>query len=177
VARDAWEDYYDRVARQLSLGVPIVPLDGVTRLNYQATGTPFTLEVKTNKSGNTFSAKEELVVLIKPSKDVHIEVIATGTRGSKTILVPATTKVKAGEQFRFPAEGRKIVVPAVPGQEEITVFASEAPFPTGELLRGSGVTDRVVHAFPVRASGKQAEVQFAPDPEKTVKKTITVTVQ
>ena len=39
------------------------------------------------------------------------------------------------------------------------------------------------HARPVgrpvrfRANGKQAEVQFAPDPARTVKKTITVTVQ
>jgi len=177
VARDAWEDYYDRVAKQLGLGVPIVALDGLTRANYQANGTPFTLEVKTNKAGNTFNTGDELVVFVKPGKDVHIEVIATGTRGSKTVLVPATTKVKAGEQFRFPAEGKKVVVPAVTGQEQITVFASEAPFPTGELLRGSGVTDRVVHTFPVRATGKQAEVQFAPDPVKTVKKTITVTVQ
>jgi serine/threonine-protein kinase len=177
VARDAWEDYYDRVARQLALGVPIVALDGLTRDNYQANGTPFTLEVKTNKAGNTFNTKDELVVFVKPSKDVHIEVIATGTRGSKTVLVPATTKVKAGEQFRFPAEGKKVVVPAVTGQEQITVFASEAPFPTAELLRGSGVTDRVVHTFPVRANGKQGEVQFAPDPVKTVKKTIIITVQ
>jgi serine/threonine-protein kinase len=177
VARDAWEDYYDRVAKQLHLGVPIVALDGVTRLNYQTIGTPFTLEVKTNKAGNLFAAKDELVVFVKPSKDVHIEVIATGTRGHKTILVPASTKVKAGEEFRFPPEGKKVVVPSVTGQEEITVFASEAPFPTGELLRGNGVTDRVVHAFPVKANGKQAEVQFAPDPAKTVKKTITVTVQ
>jgi hypothetical protein len=177
VARDAWEDYYDRVAKQLGLGVPIVGLDGLTRGNYQANGTPFTLEVKTNKAGNTFNTKDEMVVFVKPSKDVHIEVIATGTRGSKTVLVPATTKVKAGEQFRFPPEGKKVVVPAVTGQQQITVFASEAAFPTGELLRGSGVTDRVVHAFPVRANGKQGEVQFAPDPVKTVKKTITVTVQ
>jgi Domain of unknown function (DUF4384) len=177
VARDAWEDYYDRVTKQLGLGVPIVGLDGLTRDNYQANGTPFKLEVKTNKAGNVFNTKDEMVVFIKPSKDVHIEVISTGTRGSKTILVPATTKVKAGEQFRFPPEGKKMVVPAVTGQEQITVFASEAAFPTGELLRGGGVTDRVVHAFPVRASGKQAEVQFAPDPAKTVKKTITITVQ
>jgi serine/threonine-protein kinase len=177
VARDAWEDYYDRVAKQLGLGVPIVALDGVTRANYQTVGTPFTLEVKTNKSGNVFAAKDELVVFVKPGKDVHIEVIATGTRGHKTILVPATQKVKAGEQFRFPSEGQKLVVPAVTGQEEITVYASEAPFPTAELLRGNGVSDRVVHAFTVRASGKDAEVQVAPDPAKTVKKTITLTVQ
>src|SRR5262249_42402509 len=31
VRRDMWEDYYDQVVRQLGLGVPLVPLDGVTR--------------------------------------------------------------------------------------------------------------------------------------------------
>jgi hypothetical protein len=125
--------------------------------------------VKRNKPANLFAAKDELVVFVKPAKDVHVEMIATGARGHKTVLVPASTKVEAGEQFRFPPEGKKAVVPAVASQEEIAVFASEAPFPTGELLRGSDVADRVVHAFPVRANGKQGEVQFAPDPARTVK--------
>src|SRR5262249_35848968 len=31
VRRDMWEDYYDQVVRQLGLGIPVVPLDGVTR--------------------------------------------------------------------------------------------------------------------------------------------------
>jgi serine/threonine-protein kinase len=178
VARDAWEDYYDRVARQLGLGKPVVALDGLARANYQTNGTPFTLEVRTNKGTNTFEkGKDEVVLFVKASKDVHVEVIATGSRGHKSILVPATTRIKAGEEFRFPPKGRKLTAPAVPGQEEIAVIASETGFPAGELLRGNGVSDRVVHAFAVRVNGKKAEVQIAPDPARTVKKTIALTVQ
>jgi serine/threonine-protein kinase len=177
VARDAWEDYYDRVVKQLRLGVPVVPLDGLTRANYQTNGTPFTLEVRTNKRGNVFAPKDDLVLFLKASKDVRVEVIMTGSLGHKVILAHATTRLKAGEELRIPPEGTKLSMPAGAGQEEIAVLASEAPFPTGDLLRGNGVSDRVVHAFPVRVNGKKAEVQFSPEPAKTVKKTIAVTVQ
>jgi mono/diheme cytochrome c family protein len=172
VARDAWEEYYDRVVGQLGLGVPMVPLDGLTRENYQAGGTPFTLEVRTNKSKNLFKTGEEVVLVLKANKDVHVEVIATGSRGHKVVLAPATTRLKAGQELQ-----KKVTAPSEAGDLQVSVLASEVAFPTGELLRGTGVADRVVHAFPVHVSGKKAEVQVAPDPGKTVKKTITVTVQ
>jgi serine/threonine-protein kinase len=172
VARDAWEEYYDRVVGQLGLGTPVVPLDGLTRANYQDSGSPFTLEVRTNRSKNVFKTGEDVVLFLKASKDVHVEVVATGSRGHKAILAPATTRLKAGQELQ-----KKITAPAETGDIAVSVLASEGAFPTGELLRGSGVADRVVHAFPVRVNGKKAEVQVAPDPTKTVKKTLTVTVQ
>ena len=52
--------------------------------------------------------------------------------------------LKAGESFRFPSEGA-IRIQGGLGKEQITVFASDAAFPAGELLRGKDAVDRVVH--------------------------------
>ncbi|MGZ3337669.1 MAG: hypothetical protein ACXVBV_20315, partial [Isosphaeraceae bacterium] len=60
------------------------------------------------------------------------------------------TRVRAGQQYRFPPEGA-IKVRGGLGKEWITVFASTTEFPPGELLRGQDVVDRVVHRFQAAA--------------------------
>jgi mono/diheme cytochrome c family protein len=174
VPRDAWQANYERVVRKLRLAVPLVPLDGLTVPEYSPDAkAPFDVEIKTNQTGNIFKANEEIVIFVKPSKDVFIEVISTTARGRKVVLAPATTKVKAGAQFRFPAEGKTLKVKAGAGKEQITVFASLLPFKDGELLRGDNVDDRVVHRFGVRSSGQQIEMEYSPNPFQVVKKTMT----
>jgi mono/diheme cytochrome c family protein len=179
IPRDAWEVYYDRMVRQLGLGVPVVPLDGLGRGDYQPTAEPpFALEVKSNKKpGETFAPKEEVTIFVKASKNVHIEVIWTGAAGSKEVLVPSTTLLKAQQQFQFPAKGGKLTIPNALGEVRLTVFASEEPFPGGEVLRGKVATDRVVHRFPVQVKGDKIELGVAPDPVKTIKKTIALEVR
>jgi hypothetical protein len=88
------------------------------------------------------------------------------------ILAPATTLVKAGETFRFPPQGAIKIQPTI-GKEQITLFASEQPFPAGQLLRGAGVADRVVHAFYATPSANNDDAP-AFDPVRIVKKTITI---
>jgi serine/threonine-protein kinase len=174
VPRDAWEGNFERVVRHLRLGIPLVNLDSLTDLDYEPkTPAPFDLELKTNKNGNTFILNDKLVIFVKPSKDVFIEVIATTSQGKKVVLVPSTTQVKAGKEFRFPEEGKSLQIKAV-GKDQITVFASETAFRGGELLRGDGVADRVVHKFAVKASGQTVQMQYSPNPFLTVKKTITI---
>jgi hypothetical protein len=50
------------------------------------------------------------------------------------------------------------------GKETITVFASEKAFDEGELLRGTGVADRLVHR----------DMPYKFNPFQTVKQTITI---
>jgi serine/threonine-protein kinase len=165
VPRDAWQDNFERVIRRLRFGIPLIPMDGLTAANYSpGTSVSFDLELKTNKAGNVFQAKEEIVIFVKPSKDVFIEMIGTSASGRKVVLAASTTKVKAGEQFRFPPEGQKLNVKSGAGKETITVFASEKALPEGELLRGTGVADRVVHR----------DLPYGFNPFQTVKKTIAI---
>jgi hypothetical protein len=175
--RDAWEANFDHVVTQMGLGTPVVPLDGLTQLKHEPDVKPFDLEVKTNRRGNLFATGDDLAIFVKSSKDVFIEVIGTNSHGFKTILAPATTHLKAGQTMRFPPEGHKFIVKSTAGQALITVFASEAPFPGGELLRGDGVTDRVVHTWPIHIADRRAEVQFAPDPAHTIKRSVVMEVR
>jgi serine/threonine-protein kinase len=176
IPRDAWEGNYERVVRGLRLAVPMVPLDGLTKADYAPSDTPpFNIEIKTNKSGNLFRDGEELVITVKPSKDVFIELIGTSASGRKVILAPATTKVKANTEFKFPAEGKPALkVKKGAGKDFVTVFASAAAFTEGQLLRGDGVADRLVHGVQVAAQGNGAQVKFSLNPFQAVKKTVAI---
>jgi serine/threonine-protein kinase len=175
VARDTWEDNHGRVVAELGLGSPIVPLDALSRASFEPRLPPlFELEVKTNKKNNSFAPKEEFQIFVKPTRDVYVEIIATSLKGRKTILAPATTLVKAGQQFQYPSKGKTIKVPGTPGKEFVTVIASDAPFIGGEVLRGDGVADRVVHPYAFRWNGRGIDIQTSPDPARTVKKTMTI---
>src|SRR5207247_7852425 len=105
VRRDAWEGEFERLLRGLRLGIPLVPLDSLTAADYVPSSLgPFEIELKTNKAGNIFTNNDEIVIFVKPSKDVFIELVGTSARGRKVVLAAATTKVKAGTQFRFPPD-------------------------------------------------------------------------
>jgi serine/threonine-protein kinase len=175
VPRDAWEAYYDRVVKLMKIGAPLANLDALSRPDYSPSAIPpFELEVRTNKRGNTFEAKDELVIFVKANRDVYIEVIGTSGKGRSTILVPSTTLVKAGQEYRYPSNGKKIVVPGAIGQEFITVIASTQPFRPAEVLTGKYLPDRVVHPVRINASQGRYDIEISPDPAYTVKKTLTI---
>jgi len=168
-----WEDYYDQVVRTLGMGVPVVPLDGLTRRDFAAL-PGLDVELKTSKKNNVFEPGEELVILVtnKSHQDIHMELIGSSSRGKKVVLTPAVTVVKPGEQYRYPSEGA-IKIQKGLGREEITLFASFNAFPPGVLLRGKGVADRVVHSFyKLQRDGRQLRVGF--DPAEMIKKTIEI---
>ncbi len=173
VRRDMWEDYYDDIVRQMGLGTPVIPLDGLIVSDYSLQPAPLDIELSTESKTNVFSAGDKLVIKVanRSRQDVHIELIGTSAKGKKVILAPASTIVRAGETFRFPQQGALVVQPTV-GKEQITLFACDRPFPAGQLLRGEGVADRVVHAFydPQAMSG--GELGF--DPSRMIKQTITI---
>jgi serine/threonine-protein kinase len=173
IRRDMWEDYYDQVVRDLGLGIPIVPLDGLTRRDFR--GDPsLDVELRTNKKGKVFEPGDELVIYVKnrSKKDVYIELIGTSARGEKVILPLASNRVVAGQEYRFPPSGGLKIRSGV-GKEEITLFASDVELPGGQLVRGKGVGDRVYHPFyELPSDGKRGVRRF--DPRRLVKKTIDI---
>lgn len=179
IRRDMWEDYYDRVVRQLGLGLPIVPLDGVIRLDY--TPPAEHVELKTNKANNVFQPGDDLVVKVvnRSSRDMYIELVGTSVRGRKVVLAPATTVVKAGQEYEWPPKGQAIKIQPQLGKEQITLFASPQRFAPGQILSvpkkeyeaGRIVLDRYVHPFyQAERDGQRYKLPY--DPGLILKKTI-----
>ena len=173
VRRDQWEDYFHQLVSDLGLGIPVVPLDGLTRTDFPPVKAAFDVELTTNRKNNTFAPGDELILFVtnRSKSDLHIELIGTGAKGEKIIVVPATTVVKPGEQFRFPDKGSIKVRPTL-GKEQITLFACDQPFPEGELLRGKGTTDRVFHDFYRFKAGRPPTPEF--DASRMVKRTVVI---
>lgn len=176
IRRDAWEDYYDQVIRALGLGTPIVPIDGLLRKDYPAIISPFKVELTSSAKGNIVKPGDEIHFNVKndSTKPLYIELIGTSTHGKKRVMTPPKLIVGPGEVYRFPADpmasfkvGEKL------GRESVTLFASESPFPPGEVLRGSDMKDRVLHGFYALEREKGQSI-LKNDAGRLVKKTIEI---
>lgn len=174
VRRDTWEDYYDQVVRGLGLGIPVIPLDGLGRGDYPAGNASLNVSLSTNRPNNIFAPGDELVVFItnRSNADVNVELIGTSPQGKKVILVPSTTTLTSGQQFRFPKTGSIKIQPGI-GREHLTLFAASDPFESGVLLRGKDIVDRVVHPF-FSLNRDDGSVKAGFDPGKLIKKTIAI---
>ncbi len=188
VRRDTWEDYYDQVIREVRHGKPLVPLDSVTRHDYQAVDGPEVIiearDAKTGKKKTTFVADDQVVLVVrnKSSSNLYVEVVGTSIRGFK--LVPVETMVlAAGKEYRFPERGAMIVKANI-GKELLTVYASTQRLPPPELIRlgakdkdtGRGMMDRVVHPlYRVKRDRGGATLSF--DPATVIKRTIEITTE
>ena len=103
---------------------------------------------------------------------MNVELIGTSTHGKKVILVPATTTLTSGQQFRFPKTGSIKIQPSL-GREHLTLFAASDSFEPGVLLRGKDVVDRVVHPF-FALHRDDGSVKAGFDAGKLIKKTIAI---
>jgi serine/threonine-protein kinase len=175
VRRDSWEDYYDLVMRRLGLGTPVSPLDGLNRRDFPAGGAPFEVQLKTNKRTGVVESGDKVKILVvnQSGKPLFIELIGTSAKGRMVILTAPGLVVQPGQTYTFPPTGDGIVVKGGLGKEQITLFASDVAFPAGELLRGKGVSDRVIHAF-YRLEPKDGRLKLQDDPVRVVKKTIDI---
>ncbi len=180
VRRDMWEDYYDQVVRALGIGIPIVPVDGLTRPDLQASPEAANLVLTTNKKNNIFAPGDEMFITVKNKSHVamYVELIGTGVKGEKVLLVAPQT-VAAGETLRFPKTGAIKVQPSL-GKERISMFANPYEFPCAEILRGENIVDRAVHPF-YTATDIKGYLQHTPkggeahfDPGLMIKKTIDI---
>jgi serine/threonine-protein kinase len=174
IRRDTWENAYDEVVRRLGLGVPVVPIDGLTRRDFRPEETEVNVELKTNKPNNIFAPGDEMVIIAanRSSRAVHIELIGTSSHGKIALLTSRPTEIAPGKEFRHPPEGF-IRIKAELGKEQITVFASETAFTDGVLLRGQDVADRFVHpSGALKRRGEKPATDF--DPARLLKKTIVI---
>lgn len=154
VRRDTWEDYFDQIVRELGLGDAIVSLDANTRNDYAPLGHGPDIKITTTKNSRTFSAGDQIAVLVtnQGKSEVCVELVGTGTKGEKVVLVPAGVRLSPGSSIRFPKNGTITVKPSL-GHELITVYASETEFAAGTLYRGKNIADRFVHELdPQRSS-------------------------
>ena len=170
--RDMWEDSFHEVVKGVGVGIPVVPLDGLTRANFPPDDPYFEVQLATNRAGNVFAPGDELVLTVtnKSRSDLYIELVGTSEKGEKVILAPATSIVKAGQAFRFPETGGIRVQKGV-GKEQVTLYACDQAFPAGEVFRGYGTTDRFFHRFyRLKVIGGRPQLEF--DPTKMVKRTL-----
>jgi hypothetical protein len=149
VRRDTWEDDFDQIVRELGLGEPVIPLDAVSRNDYAPLGRGPDVSITTTRGSRFFAAGDKISIIVKNNGKlpVFIELIGTGTKGEKLVLIPAGTELAAGAETRFPEEGQITIKPNL-GQELITVFASEKEFAAGVLYKAKNITDRFVHEAP-----------------------------
>jgi serine/threonine-protein kinase len=184
VRRDTWEDFYDQVVRQMGLGVPVVPLDSLTRPEYQQEPAPFAVDLKavdarTNRPKKLIEPNDEIVIVAanRSREDVHFELVGTSAQGKKVVLPLSSRVIKPGQEYRTAPIKCK---PGL-GKEQVTVFASNRPLPAGQHVRiraslrrqGKDIADRYVHPFyALRSTARGVEIT---DPAATVvKKTIEI---
>ena len=174
VRRDTWEAAYDQVVRNLGVGTPLIPLDGLTQRDFRPEVPTIDVALKTSKPSNVFVPGDEMVIFVvnRSNQPVYIELIGTDVKGKKTTLAPGSTRISPGGEFRFPEKGTIRIKPKK-GKEQITLLASLTSFPTGTLLRGQDVADRFVHSFYELPQGtKRDSSPF--DPAAITKQTITI---
>ena len=169
VRRDTWEDYYDRIVSKLGQGLPIAAVDGLTRPDYLSNSLSSGIKLGTNKSGNTFSPGDDLVVFVEnvTGSDQFIELIGTDANGAKSVLTDVML-LRKGQKHRFPESGAITIQPQL-GKEFVTVFFSSQKFSAGVLLRGHRVADRFVHDYYTLTDSDVKNV-----PAGLVKKTISI---
>lgn len=174
VRRDAWENYYDLVIRQLALERSMPPLDGLMRRDYPAIVAPFDIELKSSAKNSVVVPGEELAVHVvnRSPKALYIELSGTSAEGRKVIMVPGTTKVLPGAMHRYPPEGSLKVRTGL-GKELVTLLASDEPLPPAELLRASGMADRAVRLFFAAERGN-GRIVLRNDPVRILKRTIEI---
>ncbi|MFN3150338.1 c-type cytochrome domain-containing protein [Bremerella sp.] len=173
IRRDMWEDFYDQVITGMGIGIPVISMDGVTRPDYLPPTSTVDVRVSTSRRNNIFSPGDELAIFVenRGSQPVFIEMLGRSFSGKLATILPAGTKLDAGEKRRFPEEGNLKVKPAL-GSEQIIVYAGEKEFPCATIVRGDNVADRIVHPF-YQIAG-EARPTFDHDPRGLIKRTLTI---
>lgn len=173
IRRDMWEDFYDQVITGMGIGIPVISMDGVTRHDYIPPTSTVDVRVSTSRRNNIFSPGDELAIFVenKGSQPVFIEMLGRSFSGKLATILPAGTKLAAGEKRRFPEEGSLKVKPAL-GSEQIIVYAGEKEFPGAAIVRGDNVTDRIVHPFYQQEGNGRPKFQH--DPRGLIKRTLTI---
>src|SRR5262249_41545980 len=112
VSRAVWEREFGRVVKHLGLGIPVAPLDALSRPNMEPESSVPALKFYTAAPKNTdvekavFKPGEEMIVVVtnQTDKDILLELIATEKNGKKILLTPQPIRVGANQRYRFPEQ-------------------------------------------------------------------------
>jgi serine/threonine-protein kinase len=178
VARDGWEAHFGDVARELKLGVPLLPMDSSIRLQEEPLKRPFRFAAVLNDESDqkVFNRGEELKVFVITDKKVFVEIIRTDTAGNQTVLTAPDTSINPRETVQVPLRGGGLKVSDKPGTEQITLLLSETAFRPGEVLTTASGRSRVVHRTATPEKGNAAQPPDL-DAARTVKKTFLIEVK
>lgn len=172
VRRDAWEDFYDEIVRQVGVAVPIVAIDGLGRVDYPPARPAVDVILRTDKPGNVLRVGEQVRVIVENRSDrkAFVELVGADTRGSRVILTEPGAAIEAGRQVAF-----DLSVQPARGRESVTLLASRSPLPPGRLLRAADISDRVIHDF-YRLTMENGRARIDGDPASlgVVKRTIVI---
>jgi serine/threonine-protein kinase len=157
----------------------VAPLDAVGRGERVPTGGP---DVGLAVNRKTLAEGDALVVKVANHADrkVYVELVMTGVEGDKVVLTPEAVTVEAGKTLE-----KKYKVQAGTGKEQVTVYASDKPFETGEVLalpagereKGVVVADRVVHRQFYQLKKENGRYRLPTDGAGVVKKTVEIETQ
>ena len=107
-------------------------------------------------------------------RPLFVELIGTSAQGKKVVLVNPKVKLEPGKTLSFPDEAKPgIAIRGGLGREQVTLFASDSEFAAGQVLRGQGVTDRLVHQFQTLEK-RGDRVAVVGDVTRVVKKTLEI---
>ncbi|MEM9186731.1 MAG: c-type cytochrome domain-containing protein [Planctomycetota bacterium] len=178
IRRDAWEDNFDAAVRELGLGTPIVPVNGVLRAEYLNDPLASEIVLRSSKKNGQLEAGDKVRVFVENNsrKAIHIDLFGTGPDGKTARLGESGTKIAAGETFQFPPKGRDpFTVQSGRGNDVFTLYASVDPLPASVVFRGKNRADRVVHTSYVLESGSSSSApRVASDAENIVKKSLVL---
>ena len=148
IRRDTWEAAFPVAVHLLGAGLPVVPLEGVSRPVAWSVDRHLTLELTSNKPDNIFRPGDDMIIRVKNTSpsDLTVELIATGVSGGVVVLTKVPVLIPPGKDFQFPAQGEPpIRVMDMTGKERITAFAGVGSFAAGNILRGRNTSDRFLH--------------------------------
>jgi hypothetical protein len=162
-------------------GTPVLPIDGLTYPNRVPPGLPFKVNLTTTdergREKTVFRPGDQLAIVVanRGERTVYVELVGTGIAGNKKLLQtqPVLT-LEPGKEHRLPAEGGMEIMGSL-GKDQFTLYASDASFPAGVVLRDKSgkIPDRFVHPFyEVPREGNEVRRGF--DPGRFLKQTVEI---
>lgn len=158
--------------------VPLLPLDAMSQ-DVEPDPAPFklmyfeTVDAKSKEAKAQFKIGDTFVISLTSSQDLFIEIALTDTKGDTDLLpiqridrnIPAYVRPDGEDGFTIP-EGTPL------GKSYVTLYAAEAKFSAGEVLKARGFADHVLHRF-YALDGPAAGF----DPVKVLKRTIEIEIR
>jgi len=139
---------------QAGKGTPILPFDAISQPGIERDPAPFkvmyfeTLDAKTKQPEAKFKIGDTFIIHMHASQDLHVEIVLTDAKGEKDILPPQRIERNAPAYIRPEGEDGYTIPESTPaGKSYLTFYASESKLPAGEVWKGRGFADRVVHPF------------------------------